>query len=288
MAPQATTRPLGAHRLAGLDVASWPLFSSRLALVRRRARVCALRRVFAVARRLTESWAGSRVPTPLPRVASVTYTYLVQQALNAYPQEMPTGRVRIGELSRRVGVSRELLRAWERRYGLLDPARSPGGMRLYSEEDERRIHAVRGHMSRGLSAGEAARLAKAGAAPELVEGSERGELGDVARSLREVLERFDSPDDGGRPQREHGLANLALESALAALGVGVRSRDIESARAVREVVIPQLRRLGWVSAEASTLGGFLFGLALGRVIAARKGSGDRSLGPRERRFDDPG
>lgn len=201
---------------------------------------------------------------------------------------MPTGRVRIGELSRRVGVSRELLRAWERRYGLLDPARSPGGMRLYSEEDERRIHAVRDHMSSGLSAGEAARVAKAGAEPELVEGSERGELGDVARSLREVLERFDSPDDRGRPRREHGLANLALESAFAALGVGIRSRDIESARAVREVVIPQLRRLGWVSAEASTLGGFLFGLALGRVIAARKGSGDRSLGPRERRSDDPG
>ena len=31
--------------------------------------------------------------------------------------------LRIGELSRRVGVSPELLRAWERRYGLLHPAR---------------------------------------------------------------------------------------------------------------------------------------------------------------------
>ena len=32
--------------------------------------------------------------------------------------------LRIGELSRRVGVSPELLRAWERRYGLLEPART--------------------------------------------------------------------------------------------------------------------------------------------------------------------
>src|SRR5690349_3058408 len=34
-----------------------------------------------------------------------------------------TGHLRIGELSRRAGVSPELLRAWERRYGLLRPAR---------------------------------------------------------------------------------------------------------------------------------------------------------------------
>ena len=36
---------------------------------------------------------------------------------------MPDKRLRIGELSKRSGVSPELLRAWERRYGLLKPAR---------------------------------------------------------------------------------------------------------------------------------------------------------------------
>ncbi|HEX5540067.1 MAG TPA: MerR family DNA-binding transcriptional regulator, partial [Micromonospora sp.] len=43
------------------------------------------------------------------------------------------GLLRIGELSRRVGVSDHVLRAWERRYGLLKPVRSAGGFRLYSE-----------------------------------------------------------------------------------------------------------------------------------------------------------
>ena len=33
--------------------------------------------------------------------------------------------LRIGELSRRLGVSDHLLRAWENRYGLLQPVRSP-------------------------------------------------------------------------------------------------------------------------------------------------------------------
>jgi MerR family transcriptional regulator, light-induced transcriptional regulator len=68
------------------------------------------------------------------------------------------GHVRIGELSRRSGVSPELLRAWEQRYGLLRPLRSEGGFRLYSPEDEQRIAVMRSHLGRGLSAAEAARL----------------------------------------------------------------------------------------------------------------------------------
>ena len=34
--------------------------------------------------------------------------------------------LRIGELGRRLGVSDHVLRAWESRYGLLQPERSPG------------------------------------------------------------------------------------------------------------------------------------------------------------------
>jgi len=43
--------------------------------------------------------------------------------------------LRIGELAQRTGVSPALLRAWERRYGVIAPARSEGGFRLYSEEE---------------------------------------------------------------------------------------------------------------------------------------------------------
>mgnify|MGYP001110996093 CR=1 FL=1 len=52
------------------------------------------------------------------------------------------GHLRIGELSRRSGVSPELLRAWERRYGVLRPSRSPGGLRLYSEADLERLRLI--------------------------------------------------------------------------------------------------------------------------------------------------
>ena len=70
-----------------------------------------------------------------------------------------TGLLRIGELSRRSGVSPELLRAWERRYGLLRPTRSSGGLRLYSPDDLERVRSMQRHLASGLAAAEASALA---------------------------------------------------------------------------------------------------------------------------------
>ena len=56
--------------------------------------------------------------------------------------------LRIGDLSRRVGVPVESLRARERRYGLLG-GRTPGGFRLYGENDVARAVAMRNHLTTG-------------------------------------------------------------------------------------------------------------------------------------------
>src|SRR5689334_9173420 len=64
--------------------------------------------------------------------------------------------LRIGELSKRTGVSPELLRAWERRYGLLRPTRSAGGLRLYGDADLERVRLMQRHLAEGLAASEAA------------------------------------------------------------------------------------------------------------------------------------
>ena len=68
---------------------------------------------------------------------------------------------RIGELARRTGTSADLLRAWERRYGLLQPQRTQGGFRLYGEEDAVRVERMRSGISNGLAAAEAAQAALA-------------------------------------------------------------------------------------------------------------------------------
>src|SRR5215210_1718631 len=72
----------------------------------------------------------------------------------------PTGW-RIGELGRRVGLSPDVLRAWERRYGLLQPRRSRSGQRLYSPADEARVRRMLDHMDAGYAPAVAARLALA-------------------------------------------------------------------------------------------------------------------------------
>jgi DNA-binding transcriptional MerR regulator len=64
--------------------------------------------------------------------------------------------LRIGELSRRTGVSPEVLRAWERRYGLFAPQRTDGGFRLYSASDVLRITEMKRLLADGVSANEAA------------------------------------------------------------------------------------------------------------------------------------
>src|SRR4051794_41449015 len=75
------------------------------------------------------------------------------------------GLIRIGELSRRVGISVDRLRAWERRYGVLRPQRTAGGFRLYSTSDELRLRAMQRHLAEGLSAAEAAAAVLTAEAP---------------------------------------------------------------------------------------------------------------------------
>ena len=163
-----------------------------------------------------------------------------------------TGRLRIGELSRRVGESPELLRAWEIRYGLVAPERTPGGLRLYSERDEHRVRAMREHINAGLSASEAARLAKL--ADDLQPEAASSALADIEVALERS---FDALDEAA--------AQAALDRLLIAFGLR---------QALAEVILPFLHRLGvrWAAAEATVaqehfasniIGGRLRGLARG-------------------------
>ncbi len=88
----------------------------------------------------------------------------------------PEDRWRIKEFAGLVGVQEPTLRAWERRYHLLQPDRSSGGYRLYSSADERRVRSMQAHMARGLAAAQAAGLAVAESTAEIVAPSEPSAL----------------------------------------------------------------------------------------------------------------
>ncbi len=62
----------------------------------------------------------------------------------------------IKQAAARTGVSVPLLRAWQRRYGVVDPERTAAGYRLYSEEDLTRLRAMRALVARGWSPSAAA------------------------------------------------------------------------------------------------------------------------------------
>ncbi|MEN9533225.1 MAG: hypothetical protein RIQ83_2449 [Pseudomonadota bacterium] len=60
----------------------------------------------------------------------------------------------IRDVSRLTGVNAVTLRAWQRRYGLVQPARTEKGHRLYSERDIRQIGEIQRWLERGVSIGQ--------------------------------------------------------------------------------------------------------------------------------------
>jgi DNA-binding transcriptional MerR regulator len=170
-----------------------------------------------------------------------------------------SGLLRIGELSRRAGVSPELLRAWERRYELLRPTRTPGGLRLYSFEDLERVQAMQRHLAEGLAAAQAASLALASPPPEA---GAPPLAPDVAQTeLGAALEGFDEP-----------AAQAVLDRLLSAATVEV---------VLAEVLLPYLRDLGerWERDEISVAQEhFASNVIRGRLLGLARGWG-RGVGP---------
>lgn len=168
------------------------------------------------------------------------------------------GPLRIGELSRRSGVSPELLRAWERRYRLLRPTRSAGGLRLYSLDDLERVRAMQHHLARGLAAAEAAALAAETPSRDDVGTS----LSDAKRELSAALADFDET-----------RAQAVLDGLLATATVDM---------VLESVLMPYLHELGarWKEGEASVAQEhFASSVLRGRMLGLARGWG-RGLGPR--------
>jgi MerR family transcriptional regulator, light-induced transcriptional regulator len=63
--------------------------------------------------------------------------------------DLETPRYPVRLVSLRTGLSPHVLRAWERRYGVVTPTRSEGGQRLYSELDIQRLSRLRRLSGRG-------------------------------------------------------------------------------------------------------------------------------------------
>lgn len=171
----------------------------------------------------------------------------------------------IGELSRRVGVSADLLRKWERRYGILKPGRTTGNQRLYSRVDEARARLMVKHVRGGVAPAQAAELAVAARfriEPAAVAAAAPGRAVHAREQMLSALVSYDET-----------TAEQVLEKLLATAG---------AMTVIRDVFVPFLRDLGerWAANSLSVAQEhFASGFVLSRLLGLARGW-DRGLGPR--------
>ncbi len=103
-------------------------------------------------------------------------------------------RFTIRAASALTGINPNTLRAWERRYGLVTPERTPKGYRLYTEDDVQRLRLIQRALQGGLSVGRV---------KEHLEDSE---------SFEKMLEGLERESRPSRPSRtvEVSLADCGL------------------------------------------------------------------------------
>lgn len=124
--------------------------------------------------------------------------------------------------ARLTGLSPEVLRAWERRYGAVDPLRTSGGTRRYRASDLERLRLLKAAVDAGHRIGQVAKLDTAAL-------RERSEPDPVATNttvdaILTSLERLDADE-----------ARRLLGLQLSALGPSAFAR---------EVAVPLLREIG--------------------------------------------
>ena len=173
--------------------------------------------------------------------------------------------MRIGELSQRTGVGVHSLRAWERRYRILQPRRSAGGTRLYAPIDEARVRLMRRYLDHGLATAQAAEMVAAARltiAPAAGPSVPASEAARARGQLQRALDRF-----------EETAARAVLESLLgtyAPLSV------------IRDILLPYMADLGrrWQQGQADvSQEHFTTNFLQARLLGMTRGW-DRGLGPR--------
>jgi DNA-binding transcriptional MerR regulator len=173
--------------------------------------------------------------------------------------------MRIGDLSSRTGISTHQLRAWERRYGLLQPRRSTGNYRLYSPLDENRVRLMQHYLKEGVPAAQAAELT--------------------------IAARFAVTVGEGREvsSRDATAAHEELHSALARFDETSAQRTLERlfitftpTTVTRDVLLPYMHELGerWSAGRVTVAEEhFATNFCQARLYALARGW-DRGLGPR--------
>lgn len=157
------------------------------------------------------------------------------------PQPDLSARYRIGMVARLVGLTTHTVRMWERRYGAVEPTRSEGGGRLYSDQDVARLRKLQRLVDAGHSIGQVATLPDGELSQLLVPRPLEGDEGSSNLSEADIAEAcasFLAAISDGEVRRAQEVLDRA------AGGLAIR-------RFVQEVALPVLHEIGrrWAVGE---------------------------------------
>jgi DNA-binding transcriptional MerR regulator len=150
-----------------------------------------------------------------------------------------TPKYRIGAVSRLTGLSADVVRVWERRYGVVHPQRSEGGSRLYSDADVARLRKLRQAVEIGHAIGQVANL------PE-------SELETLSAKLASISAAKENIADPYELTRNRFLQAVEQMDVVAADEEIHRAATLYPPRAlVKNVVYPLLTEIGerWAHRE---------------------------------------
>ena len=160
-------------------------------------------------------------------------------------------------VSKLTGLSADIIRAWERRYGVVAPTRGPRGARLYGSADVEHLRLLRRAVASGRAIGDIARLNRAAlehlvgdVAPEAPSAAAAASNGHAPRRAIAALERFDWPS-----------LDRCVGDALVALGV----HDF-----VEQLATPLMKEVGdrWQDGRLSVADEHLVSALLHGIVAS--------------------
>lgn len=161
----------------------------------------------------------------------------------------------------RTGLSADVLRAWERRYGVVAPDRSEGGQRLYSDDDVVRLTLLRRATAAGRNISQISGLPLPDLEALVTEDETlRASQEETPEGRRHAAHPF--TDAASRAVERLDVADLEAQLRRAAMQLG-------SAIAVDEVITPVLRDIGdrWHAGELTPAHEHMATAAIRRVLA---------------------
>jgi MerR family transcriptional regulator, light-induced transcriptional regulator len=184
---------------------------------------------------------------------------------------LPRHPIRV--VAQRTALSAEVLRAWERRYGVVEPVRSETGQRLYTDADIERLRLLRLATQSGRAIGQVADLGSSA-----LEALVREDEDALASSWRPTSTMPPLPPTVSPHLEEAKAAVRALDGARLESTLTRTMVALSAERFLDDVVAPLLRFLGsgWAEGTLTIAHEHLASAVLRRVLGVLTGASDPS------------